>query len=98
MVTMREPLRNEVLLEGHRIQEPAEELKTRENHRWSRARRRILLMLVSAVVRPTLFFLTLTYLMGHVLDPYRLRVIGFLIFFAVMPVIFVQTNAGRGFA
>lgn len=102
MATMREPLRNDVRLDGHPIQEPAEELKTRTNHRWSYARRRILLMLVSAVIRPALFFLTLTYLMGQVLDPFRLQVIGFLILFAVMPVVFVTfrelTEARRGIA
>ncbi|MGD0629916.1 MAG: methyl-accepting chemotaxis protein [Terracidiphilus sp.] len=89
MATTRDSIRNYPLPDDHAQKQSEERFEGRGNHRLSLARRRILLMLASAVLRPALFLLTLSYVMGPVLIPFRLRVAGLLCFFAVVPVIFV---------
>jgi methyl-accepting chemotaxis protein len=80
----------------------ADDLKKRENFRLRRARRRIIGALVSAVVRPSVFMLILDYMAGPALAPYRLRIMGLLVLFAVVPVIFATAKdlaeARRGIA
>ena len=66
----------------------ADDLEKRENFRLRRARRRIIGSLVSAVVRPGAFMLILDYMVGPAIAPYRLRIIGLLMLFAVVPMIF----------
>ncbi len=61
------------------------DLEGRENYRLRRARRRILLSLASSLLRPTLFLLVLSYIMGPAMTPYRLQIVGMMILFAVLP-------------
>jgi predicted thioredoxin/glutaredoxin len=48
-----------------------QELKEREDHRLRNARRRILASLAFAIIRPTIFWLLLSRLMGMAFVPYR---------------------------
>ena len=72
--------------------EGSEELKSRENFRLRQARRRILGLMASSVIRPVLFLLALFYFLGLTVAPYRLRVVGLVFLFEVLPMIFVTVK------
>lgn len=65
-----------------------DDLRARENHRLRNARRRIFFSFASGLLRPSFFFLCLSLLMGHALDPFRLQVLGLMFLFAVLPLVF----------
>jgi hypothetical protein len=69
--------------------ESAEDLRIREDFRLRSARNRILFAFASAVIRPALFFLALSILMGPALLPYRLQVGGLILLFAFVPACFL---------
>lgn len=87
MATMRELIRNDMLLDGSGQEKSVAGLIARGGYRLSRARRRILFLSASAVIRPSLFFFALSYLMGPAFVPYRLPVIGLLAILAFVPAI-----------
>jgi methyl-accepting chemotaxis protein len=82
--------------------ESSEELQARKNDRLIRARRRILFLTASAVTRPALFYLFLSYLMGPALTPYRWPVVGLILVLAFVPAIALAfreiAEARRGIA
>jgi methyl-accepting chemotaxis protein len=94
MANPKYPIRSD----GSQKAEPAEdahqELIEREDLRLRKARRRILFSLASAVIRPFLFLIVLSYLMGPALLPYRLHVIELIVLFAVVPAVFVTLRDG----
>ena len=78
------------------------DLAKREDFRLRRARRRILGALISSIVRPAVFLIILSYLVGPAIAPFRLRIASLLFLFAVMPVIVTtlrdMAQARRGIA
>jgi methyl-accepting chemotaxis protein len=102
MTNLKYPIR----IDSSETAKPAEdahrELIEREDLRLRKARRRILFSFASAVIRPFLFLLVLSYLMGPALLPYRLHVIELIVVFAVIPALFAtqrdQMQARRGIA
>lgn len=102
MATTRESIRN-FALSGDAAQQHSEEKSDgRGNRRLSLARRRILWLAASALIRPALFYGGLAYLMGPALAPYRLPVIELLVILAVVPAIVLAcrelAQARRGIA
>lgn len=87
MATASEAINNDELNRNVPREEHAEEAQRQRNDRLSRARRRILFLAASAVVRPSLFFFALSYLMGPALAPYRLPVIGLIVILAFVPAV-----------
>jgi methyl-accepting chemotaxis protein len=89
MPTTRSEVFNHNVHEFDQRLETPEDLKARGNYRLRLARRRILTTFAAGVIRPALFLVSLSYLMGAALDPYRLRVIALIVLFAVLPAIFI---------
>jgi len=67
--------------------EPGEESQRQKSDRLSRARRRILFLSASAVIRPALGFFALSYMMGPAIAPYRVRFIEVLVILAFVPAV-----------
>jgi methyl-accepting chemotaxis protein len=83
-------------------EDPYQELQEREDHRLRNARRRILVSLASAFVRPAIFWMVLWYWMGPAFVPYRLHAAELLFLLAMAPAIALAVKdlmqARRGIA
>jgi methyl-accepting chemotaxis protein len=102
MTNLKYPIRIDSSPKDDPAEDAHRELIEREDHRLRKARRRILIQMASAVVRPPIFWLALSHWMGSAFVPYRLPVIVLSILFVFVPAILVAiwdlVQARRGIA
>jgi methyl-accepting chemotaxis protein len=100
MANLDDPIRSDGSQKVDPAEDPFHELQEREDHRLRNARRRILLATTSAILRPAIFWVVLSYWMGPAFDPYRLHAAELLLLLAIAPAVviavrdFMQARSG----
>jgi len=102
MATTMDPIRHSTTRPSASRHEAAGQIGVEDGFRMQRARRRILALFASSIIRPGLFLFSMMYVMGPAFTPYRFRIIGLLTLFAILPMVFVTgkdlVQARRGIA
>lgn len=84
----KEPIRDGLAARRSLQSDSADDLRLRENYRLRNAHRRILVSMVSAILRPAAFLVVLSYWMGAAFVPYRAHTGELLFLLAFLPACF----------